>query len=181
LREEIPEMKRVRKYRADLEFPCVNADYLLETFGYELITEEVLIQRMKFWNVSSRSSYDTAYKNDERRMIESNLNAWRNQLCEINLDFQVDPHIKKLAYQIAKFPENTDELRAEALHDFRSDIELLALDKLFPTHCVYGRSHESIILPGNPKKRAKLMKEFEDKLPSHYKWRLNFFRCFPIS
>jgi hypothetical protein len=102
LREEIPEKKRIRKYLADLEFPCVNADYLRDTFGYELITEEVLMQRMKLWKEFHRSiesSYYSAYDDDEQRTIESNLSAWRNHLCELNRDFRVDSHVKKLAYQ----------------------------------------------------------------------------------
>jgi hypothetical protein len=47
--EDSPAMNRIRNCNADLLFPVVNANNILENFGYEVISEKVLMERITAW------------------------------------------------------------------------------------------------------------------------------------
>jgi hypothetical protein len=173
--EDTPVMERIRNYCADLEFPSVDAGYILNAFGYEMISEQVLIQQLKLWYESilkPEQSFQAAYSGGAP--IYGFLCTWKDILRDVNRKRKRKPRVHKFAYSLPRTTDESGEIRAEALHNFRAYVERMAMNNLFPYHDWKGRK---ILDFSNIKMREEMEKEIEKKLPadSLYKWPLGFF------
>jgi hypothetical protein len=125
LMEDSPAMERIRNCNADLVFPVVNANYILENFGYEDISEEVLVERITAWREfhgQSEKRFQVAYSKDEQTTIYSLIFSWRNILTELNQRYNSKTDLNRLPFVPRKQVATSGELLAEALFNFRCDM-----------------------------------------------------------
>jgi hypothetical protein len=115
LMEDTPAMERIRNYCADLEFPSVDAGYILNAFGYGMISEQELIQRLKLWYecmLKPEQSFQAAYS--EGAPIYGFLCTWKDILCDVNRKRKRKPRVHKFltVYQ----EQLTNRVRFERKH-----------------------------------------------------------------